>query len=61
MDETVISWNLPNIISVVLMVMIIWIVFGFIGHFVFRSGASQPASGGSQPFTTSPDVSQLGA
>lgn len=61
MDETVISWNLPNIISVILMVLIIWIVFGFVGHFVFRNGGKQPATaGGSQPFQGSPDVSTLG-
>jgi hypothetical protein len=46
MDETVISWNLPNVISVILMVLIIWIAFGFVGHFVFRKGGSAT----SQPF-----------
>lgn len=61
MEESVISWNLPNIISILLMVMIIWIVFGMVGHFVFRQGGSPaPASGGSQPFQGSPDLQSLG-
>jgi hypothetical protein len=39
MEENVISWNLPNVISVIMMLLIIWIVFGAVGHFVFRQGA----------------------
>lgn len=39
MEENVISWNLPNVISVIAMLLIIWIVFGAVGHFVFRTGA----------------------
>ena len=50
MNETVISWNLPNIITFLLMIAIIWMVFGAIGHIFVRnssssSGASQPLSG----------------
>jgi len=61
MDETVISWNLPNIISVILMVMIIWIAFGMVGHFVFRQGAAKATpQGGSQPFQGQPDLASLG-
>lgn len=62
MEESVISWNLPNIISIILMVMIIWIVFGMVGHFVFRQGGkSAPSGGASQPFQTSPDLQSLGS
>lgn len=42
MDETVISWNVANVISILLMLLIIWIVFGAIGHFVFRTGSKGP-------------------
>lgn len=46
MNEGLISWNVPNIISVILMILIIWIVFGGVGHFVFRTGAkSSPSTG----------------
>jgi hypothetical protein len=60
MDETVISWNLPNIISVILMLMIIWMAFGFVGHFVFRKGGTAKKTNGSTPFTASPDLQTLG-
>jgi len=40
MDENVISWNLPNVVSILLMFMIIWIIFGSIGHFFFRNSSS---------------------
>lgn len=32
MNENVLSWNLPNFISVALMMVIIWLVFGFGSH-----------------------------
>lgn len=44
MDETVISWNLPNVITFLMMLAIIWIIFGFVGHFVFRAGSKKAAS-----------------
>jgi hypothetical protein len=59
MNETVISWNLPNVVSVILMVLIIWIVFGFIGHFVFRQGGG--SSTGSQTINAAtPSLDMVG-
>lgn len=56
MDETVISWNLPNVISIIFMLMIIWIVFGMVGHFVFRQGSSS----NTVAITTTPETQVLG-
>lgn len=61
MEESVISWNLPNIVTVILMVMIIWILFGAVGHFVFRQGGKSAPSGGSQPFQSTPTIGELGS
>lgn len=37
MNETVISWNLVNIITFLLMIAIIWMIFGAIGHIFVRN------------------------
>lgn len=35
-DEQLLSWNIPNFISVALMLALIWCALGFLGHMVFR-------------------------
>lgn len=35
-EESVISWNLPNVVTVIMMLLIIWVVLGGLGHFLFR-------------------------
>ena len=40
MDENVLSWNIPNWITVVLMVTIVWGAIGLGGSFLFRPKAA---------------------
>ena len=49
MDENLISWNLPNVITLLFMILILWMIGGAIGHFFVRAPAQKQAPG--QPFS----------
>ena len=57
MEESLISWNLPNFISFVFFIVVIWIVIGSLGHMFVRrpamARARVAASGG--PLPKAPD------
>lgn len=38
MDERILTWNLPNLVSVWLMILILWTATGIVSHLVFRKG-----------------------
>lgn len=40
MDERIITWNLPNLVSIWLMIILLWVTVGFVSHLVFRKGKS---------------------
>ena len=42
-DENVISWNLPNVITFVLMVALLWTGVGIVSHLV--RGKTSPSKG----------------
>jgi hypothetical protein len=46
MDRTLISWNLPNWITVVLMAALGYAVLGGVAQFVKRNGAGDGQAGG---------------
>jgi hypothetical protein len=37
-SENVLSWNVPNVITIFLMVSLIWAVLGIGSHLLFRKG-----------------------
>lgn len=45
-NESLISWNIPNFISIVLMMAIVWVIIGTAGHLLVRRPASRRASAG---------------
>lgn len=42
--ESLISWNLPNFITIVFMLAIIWVVIGAAGHIFVRRPAQRAAT-----------------
>ena len=44
--ESLISWNLPNFVTIVLMLAIIWVVVGAAGHLFVRGPAQRKAASG---------------
>jgi hypothetical protein len=54
MNENVISWNLPNFITIMLMVALLWAGVGFLSHFfrgassVMKTGAAADSAGNLQ-------------
>lgn len=38
MGENIISWNIPNFVTIVTMVAVIWVVLGFASHLFRRNG-----------------------
>lgn len=52
-SESLISWNIPNFVSFVLMISIIWVVIGTAGHVLVRQPAKRRAGGGIPPVTRS--------
>ncbi len=55
MEERILTWNLPNVISVWLMIIILWTATGILSHMLFRKGKSTPAN------TQKPGVSYSGS
>jgi len=43
--ENLISWNIPNFVSFVFMIAVIWIVIGTAGHLLVRQPARATAMG----------------
>lgn len=41
--ENLISWNIPNFVSFVFMIAIIWVVIGTAGHLLVRRGGASGA------------------
>lgn len=48
MDENLISWNPRNFITVVLMLGIIWVILGTVGHVFFRAPVVAKGKGGNR-------------
>lgn len=40
MEERILTWNLPNVVSIWLMIIILWTATGILSHLLFRKGAS---------------------
>lgn len=49
--ENLISWNLPNFVSITLMVVMIWLVLGGVSHLIRRKIAAAPAGVQAVPTT----------
>lgn len=47
-NETVLSWDVPNLISVWLMVALLWVVMGIASHLLFRKGNGATMGAGVQ-------------
>ncbi len=45
-SESLISWNLPNFITIVLMLAIVWVVIGAAGHLLVRGPYLRTQRGG---------------
>lgn len=45
-SESLISWNIPNFVTFVLMIAIVWVVMGTAGHLLIRQPASRRAATG---------------
>lgn len=44
--ENLISWSIPNFVTIVLMIAIIWVVIGSLGHLLVRQPARRRAVAG---------------
>lgn len=51
-SENLISWNIPNFVSIVLMIAIIWVVIGTAGHLLVRGPASRRMRSGQSATNT---------
>jgi hypothetical protein len=40
-NESLISWNIPNFVSFVFMMAIVWVIIGTAGHLLVRQPASR--------------------
>jgi hypothetical protein len=62
-SENVIGWNTPNVVTILFMLTLLWIGFGFVSHMI--RGKTAPNSGGGVSsdqagnIQFSPDVTQL--
>jgi len=41
MDENLLTWNFPNFVTIILMIVTLWVIAGLVGHFLFRAPAQQ--------------------
>jgi hypothetical protein len=53
-SESLISWNIPNFVTVCLMVAIIWVIIGTAGHLLVRAPAQRKAVSGASNVTAAP-------
>lgn len=44
MKENIISWNLPNLVSIIFMIAILWVVIGAVGHIFVRSKSAKSSA-----------------
>ena len=60
-DEKLISWNIANFVTIVLMIAIAWCVIGLAGHVLIRQPVMKAAAGADMPTGSDgydvPDVS----
>lgn len=47
MDEKIITWNLPNLVSIWLMIVLLWFGVGFASHLLVRKPAAAKAAASS--------------
>jgi hypothetical protein len=51
-DENLLSWNIPNFVTIVLMIALLWCALGFLGHiFIRRPKATSSAATASASVT----------